>query len=475
MVRRAKFADGTPKPLPKPERSFQDKIKTLKKVAPGLSPDSVVQLFKLMLDEAVEKGQITEEYRTQQLMPLFGETGEKITERIEAYERENFSKGTSLMDEYLGAQKEYQKAVDNGFQGTYEEFLRYKSSGSFADGGRIGFYKGELVTDGPNKGKYKVKFANKGTSPGYPDEFIGTQYYDSEALANKAIEDRKLISKKNIEIRDQKNVEMGKAKKAEYKKIIDSFIEKGDYENFKTKIYESQKTQALPSGKFRRTEGGRVPQYILKFIRDRLDAGPGTELFEELKEITGRTDAELLEFKSKIPEKGYIPVKDRSQTAIETSGVRKTDEEKALTQKTAYEKRSKAELAGKKYASEAELERFKVVNNQKKKLNKFFQENHKTIFNTDFGKKVKELMDIRIDTEGNFFKKNRPDSYYVAKAKEGKIFDIFDINKISKGQRSTKFTSNLNILPGQFNQAFIEGQVNKFLKKVESYTATLQN
>ena len=92
MVRRARFADGTPKPLPKPERSFQDKIKTLKKVAPGLSPDSVVQLFKLMLDEAVEKGQITEEYRTQQLMPLFGETGEKITERIEAYERDNFSR-----------------------------------------------------------------------------------------------------------------------------------------------------------------------------------------------------------------------------------------------------------------------------------------------------------------------------------------------------------------------------------------------
>ena len=50
--------------------------------------------------------------------------------------REDFAGGTKLMDEYLGAQKEYQKAVDNGFQGTYEEFLRYKSSGSFADGGR---------------------------------------------------------------------------------------------------------------------------------------------------------------------------------------------------------------------------------------------------------------------------------------------------------------------------------------------------
>jgi hypothetical protein len=54
------------------------------------------------------------------------------------------------MDEYLGAQKEYQKAVDNGFQGTYEEFLRYKSSGSFADGGRAKFQSGtDVITLNP--------------------------------------------------------------------------------------------------------------------------------------------------------------------------------------------------------------------------------------------------------------------------------------------------------------------------------------
>jgi hypothetical protein len=33
----------------------------------------------------------------------------------------------SLMDEYLGDQKEYQRAVDEGFQGTFEEYLRMKS------------------------------------------------------------------------------------------------------------------------------------------------------------------------------------------------------------------------------------------------------------------------------------------------------------------------------------------------------------
>jgi hypothetical protein len=64
---------------------------------------------------------------------------------LELLSREDFAGGTKLMDEYLGAQKEYQKAVDNGFQGTYEEFLRYKSSGSFAEGGRVKFQDGLSV------------------------------------------------------------------------------------------------------------------------------------------------------------------------------------------------------------------------------------------------------------------------------------------------------------------------------------------
>ncbi len=130
----------------------------------------------------------------------------------------------------------------------------------------------------------------------------------------------------------------------------------------------------------------------------------------------------------------------------------------------AKKKRIESELPGKKYASEAELKRFNVVNEQKKLLNKFFKENPKALLNTPFGKKIKELMDIRIDGDGNFFNNVRPDEYYIKKANDG-IFDIFDINKISKGQINTKFTSNLNILPGQFNQAFIEGQVNKYFKK----------
>jgi hypothetical protein len=55
-------------------------------------------------------------------------------------EKNRPKKTANLMDEYLGDQREYQKAVDDGFQGTYEEFLRMKSMReNVAYGGRMGY------------------------------------------------------------------------------------------------------------------------------------------------------------------------------------------------------------------------------------------------------------------------------------------------------------------------------------------------
>ena len=55
-------------------------------------------------------------------------------------EKNRPKKTANLMDEYLGDQREYQKAVDDGFQGTYEEFLRIKSMReNAAYGGRMGY------------------------------------------------------------------------------------------------------------------------------------------------------------------------------------------------------------------------------------------------------------------------------------------------------------------------------------------------
>jgi hypothetical protein len=366
-------------------------------------------------------------------------------------------------------------------QMTFEEYLRMDLKEKKphildrkADGGRIGFYKGSFVEGNPVGQQWVVKFASKSTSPGYPDNFIGTQKFATEELMNQAIEDRKLISKKNIEIRDKKNVEMGKAKKSEYTKIIDDFIEKGDYENFKSQMYESQKQHKLPSGQWRKTSGGRVPTHIVKFIRDRLDAGPGTELFEELKEITGKTDTELLEFNKNLAPRGDISIKQRSKSAVESweeSGRLLTDEERKEGQRKYRETRKTKEKVGIKYASEQELKNFRTVNNQKKSLNKYFINNPDAINNTEFGKKIKALMEIRLNDNGEIIRrtvdsKGNPlnDKYYYDKAKKGHIFDIFDINKIEKGQRITKQAINLNIMPGQFNSGFIEGQVNRWFK-----------
>ena len=288
-------------------------------------------------------------------------------------------------------------------------------------------------------------------------------------------------------LRDEGGAANTLARNKKAKETIDSFIEKGDYENFKTKVYESQMKKEIRPGKFRRTTGGRVPPTILDFIRDRLDAGPGTELFEELKEITGKTDEELLDFKSKIPKKGFQPTKTRSKTAIETSGRRKTDEEKRTTQQRQQAKRAEAKAKGKKYASEQELKNAAKIEKEISNLNTRFK-NDPDLINTPQFAKLKEMMEIQIagtdrtlpsgkevkagelfrretDSKGNLL----TDEYYRNKSREGKIMSFFDINKLIEkdkvGTRMGMFPSNINITPSLFNSAFIEGQVEKFFKK----------
>ena len=93
MVRRARFADGTPKPLPKPERNFADKLKTLKSVSQGISPESRLRLLDYFIQEALTKGQLTEE-QASGIYDKLREDKDKIREQIDTYERENFSKGS---------------------------------------------------------------------------------------------------------------------------------------------------------------------------------------------------------------------------------------------------------------------------------------------------------------------------------------------------------------------------------------------
>ncbi len=105
MVRRAKFADGTPKPLPKPERNFADKLKTLKEVSKGISPESRLRLLDYFIQEALTKGQLTEE-QASGIYNQLREDKDKIREQIDTYINQN-----KLTDE---TSKEYVQAlIDN--------------------------------------------------------------------------------------------------------------------------------------------------------------------------------------------------------------------------------------------------------------------------------------------------------------------------------------------------------------------------
>ena len=85
----------------------------------------------------------------------------------------------SLMDEYLGDQLDYQKAVEEGFQGSEEEFRQWKSMReTSAQGGRIGFYKGMSANRAPKKIKLKGPDVFKPT--GYKKD--GTPKYDTKSI-----------------------------------------------------------------------------------------------------------------------------------------------------------------------------------------------------------------------------------------------------------------------------------------------------
>jgi len=100
MVRRKPFANGSEKPTP---RTFKDKLNTLKEASRGLDPESTLRLFDFYLQEAITKGQITEDQASgiYQSLPQT-----EIKETIENYKRENFAIGGGTFEgEDLGSRE----------------------------------------------------------------------------------------------------------------------------------------------------------------------------------------------------------------------------------------------------------------------------------------------------------------------------------------------------------------------------------
>ena len=175
MVRRARFADGTPKPPPpKPERNFFDKLKTLKQVSKGISPESRIRLLDYFIQEALTKGQLTEEQASgiyNQLQREDKDKSPRMKELLDNYKAEynNAYKQILLFPErpiteefveklldarkklmeygYLSEEeRRYHQDILDATQKTIDRFQKDPNfkieRKDVADGGRIGFGEG---------------------------------------------------------------------------------------------------------------------------------------------------------------------------------------------------------------------------------------------------------------------------------------------------------------------------------------------
>ena len=89
------YDEGTPPP----ETTLKENLDLVKETKGGVAPSTTIYMFKMYLDEALEKGQITKEQHTKMLMPFFGETGENVTKDFERYEQK-MSNGGRIMRAY---------------------------------------------------------------------------------------------------------------------------------------------------------------------------------------------------------------------------------------------------------------------------------------------------------------------------------------------------------------------------------------
>ncbi len=119
-----------------------------------------------------------------------------------------------------------------------------------------------------------------------------------------------------------------------------------------------------------------------------------------------------------------------------------------------------------KGSSAADKENIKAIEGGITEINKYFKNSPELINTTPFGKNIKAMMSLRLDKEtGNFYSKLRPDNYYLDKAKEGQLFDLFDINPVASKKPGGRFATNVNISPNQFNRAFVGAQLSNFFNK----------
>ena len=87
---------GEGRPVPeflKEQKSLKENLQFLNEIKGGVSPRTTTYMFKEYLDNALETGKISQEQYQRMLMPFFGAGGEKVTQEIEAYDRDERAYG----------------------------------------------------------------------------------------------------------------------------------------------------------------------------------------------------------------------------------------------------------------------------------------------------------------------------------------------------------------------------------------------
>ena len=119
-----------------------------------------------------------------------------------------------------------------------------------------------------------------------------------------------------------------------------------------------------------------------------------------------------------------------------------------------------------KGASELDKQNIKKIQGGITEINNYFKNNPELINTTPFGQNVKAMMALRLDKDtGNFYSKLKSDDYYLQKAKDGRLFDLFDVSPVVKRKRGGRYPTNVNISPNLFNRAFVQSQLTNFFNK----------
>ena len=129
-------------------------------------------------------------------------------------------------------------------------------------------------------------------------------------------------------------------------------------------------------------------------------------------------------------------------------------------------RRYENEKAVTKGASELDKQNIKKIRGGISAINDYFQNKPELINTTPFGQNVKAMMAVRLDKDtGNFYSRLKSDDYYLQKAKDGRLFDLFDVSPVAKRKRGGRYATNVNITPNQFNRAFVQSQLTNFFNK----------